>query len=79
MGVLASRLELQDYNEKHVAHKKKLTTPPAPAAAIISWSSDSFVDGGMLFQCRIASCNSLYAKKRDAFSTIAPTIGAGRP
>jgi hypothetical protein len=81
MGVLVSRFffELQDCYEKYAAHKTKLTTPPAPAAAIINWSSGNFADGGMLFQCRIVSCNSLYAKNIEAFSAMAPTMGAGRP
>ena len=61
------------------AYRKKLVMAPAPAAATaICGSGSSWVAGVPPIQ-RIAFCNSLYARKREAFSTMAPTTGAGRP
>jgi hypothetical protein len=60
-------------------HRKKLVIAPAPAAATASCPSESSCVLGCPLYHLIAFCSSLYDMNKDAFSAIAPTIGAGNP
>jgi hypothetical protein len=61
------------------AHRKKLVMAPAPAAEMAICESDNSWVAGVPPIQRTTFCSSLYARKSEAFSTIAPTTGAGRP
>lgn len=65
--------------ERGATHSRKLVIAPAPAPANASWGKESGMESACAFVHRITFCNSLYDKNSDAFSAIAPTIGAGRP
>lgn len=52
---------------------------PAAAPANASCCKDSCVPSARPLNRRRSVCASLYARKRDAFSAIAATIGAGKP
>lgn len=54
-------------------------TAPAPAPASASWPRESWVVRDVPFAHLRAFWISVYDQKSDAFSAIAPTIGAGRP
>jgi len=60
-------------------YRMKLTTEPAPAAAMARYPSPKGASGWIPLALRTASCSRLYTTKRDAFSHIAPKTGAGRP
>lgn len=52
---------------------------PAPPAAMASCGRERSSVTGTALTERTTLCSSLYARNSDAFSAMAPTIGAGRP
>ena len=52
---------------------------PAPAPAAASWPRERWLVMGIPFAHLMAFWISVYDQNSEAFSAIAPTMGAGRP
>lgn len=57
----------------------KLVMAPAPAPANARWPKDRGDWYGVLVVHRMKFWSSVYERNIDAFSAIAPTMGAGNP